>query len=128
MTHWAARYIGEPWVAGVHDCWAFVRRVYSEQYGRDLPPIDVDACSRLACAREFAANPERQQWTLVESPHEGDAVLMGKNKRAAHVGLWVDIGGGGVLHCVEGAGVILTYRGALRGLGWNILGFYRRSA
>lgn len=127
-THWAARYIGEPWVANSHDCWAFVRRVYADRFGIDVPPVDVDACSRMACSRAFAGHPEREHWALVDSPSEGDAVLMGKSERAAHVGVWVEAGAGSVLHCVQGAGVVLSTRASLKSSGWRILGFYRRAA
>lgn len=125
-AHWAEAYLGEPWINGAHDCWGFFRRVQREHFGLELPEIDIDACSRLACAREFAGHDERDAWALVESPAEGDAVLMGKNKRPAHVGIWIDADGGAVLHCVEGAGVIIQQRSTLRLAGWNTLGFYRR--
>jgi len=125
-AHWAARYIGDAWINGDHDCWGFFRRVQAEQFGLDLPRIDVDACSALICRRAFASNAERDRWLAVEVPAEGDAVLMGKNKRPAHVGVWIDVDGGAVLHCVEHAGVVVQNRPALRLSGWQILGLYRR--
>jgi hypothetical protein len=126
-THWAAHYIGDAWINGVHDCWGFLRRVQMEQFGLDLPEIDVDACSPLVCRRAFASAGERDRWLAVEVPAEGDAVLMGKNKRPAHVGVWIETPLGAVLHCVEGGGVVVQDRAALRLSGWQILGFYRRA-
>lgn len=126
-THWAAGYVGEPWINHHHDCWAFFRRVQIERFGLDLPEIDVDACAPLACRRAFASHDERDAWLSVEVPAEGDAVLMGKNKRPAHVGVWIEADGGAVLHCVEGAGVVVQNRPALRLSGWQVLGFYRRA-
>jgi hypothetical protein len=126
VTHWATQYIGEPWVAHHHDCWGFFRRVQRERFGLELPEIDIDACAPLVCRRTFAAHDERKQWELVETPQEGDGVLMGKNRRPAHVGVWIETPEPAVLHCVEGAGVVVQDRAALKAAGWNVLGLYRR--
>ena len=124
MTHWAEKYIGEPWVAGENDCWAFARKVWREQFGLDVPAVDVDACNRLACSRAFAAHDERGSWQQVEQPQEGDAALIGQSERPSHVGIFVD---GGILHCVQGAGVVFSAIPALNNSGWRVLAWYRRA-
>ena len=125
---WAAQYIGIPWVAGESDCWHFARRVWREQFGLDVPTIDVDATSRLLSARAFGGHAETARWQSVDSPVEGDAVLMGKSRRPSHVGIWVEADGGAILHSVEGIGVICTPVSALVGMGLRVLGYYRRAA
>lgn len=127
MTHWAASYIGQPWVAGVSDCWHFARAVWRERFGIEVPVIDVDATSPLASRRAFR-DGARNGWRPVTVPAEGDAVLMGAGGRPCHVGLWIaPDAAGGVLHSVEGAGVIFTPGLRVRDLGYSILGFYRRA-
>lgn len=123
--HWAEKYIGEPWVAGVHDCWAFVRRVWAEQFGRDVPAVDVDACNKLACVRAFTGHDDRANWELIDTPYEGCAVLLSQSQHPSHVGVWVDVDGGGVLHCVEHIGVIFQTISSLRLSGWNKLEYYQ---
>lgn len=123
--HWAADYIGDEWRAGEHDCWGFVRRVQRERYGREVPPFDVDAFNCLACARAVRDNPERSNWQQVGEPQEGDAVLLAHAKHPSHVGIWIDADGGGVLHCVEGDGVVFQARKSLAACGWGRLEFYR---
>jgi cell wall-associated NlpC family hydrolase len=125
MTHWAVQYIGEPWVARDHDCWAFARRVWREQFGRDVPAVDVDACNRIACVRAFATHEERTHWHNVAEPQEGDAVLLSQSKHPSHVGVWIDADGGGVLHCVEGFGVVFQTVASMRAAGWHGMEFYR---
>lgn len=125
MMHWAFDYIGQPWVAGDHDCWGFFRRVQLERFGRVVPPFDVDAFNRLACARAVVSNPERANWVPVARPQEGDAVLLAHARHPSHVGLWVDADHGGVLHCVQGAGVVFQSLKSLKAMGWNHLEFYR---
>ena len=126
MTHWALRYIGDPWVAQEHDCWAFARRVWREQFGMEVPAIDVDACNMLACVRAFSSHPEKARWYHVDTPKEGDAVLLSQSKHPSHVGVWIDADGGGVLHCIEGGGVVFQTVSSLRVSGWHTLEFYRK--
>lgn len=125
-AHWCERYLGEPWIAGEHDCWAFARRVWREQFHLDVPPVDVDASARLACSRAFAGHAEREHWQPVLKPNEGDAALIGKSARPSHVGLYVDANGGAILHCVQGFGVVCQSPKALQTAGWRVLGYYRR--
>ena len=124
MSHWAAPYIGRDWIAQTHDCWAFFRLVQREQFGREVPAYDADALSLMSCARAMAANPERQKWTSTRSPKEGDAVLLAHSKYPSHIGVWIDVDGGGVLHCVEGTGVVFQSRQSLATCGWGHLEFY----
>ncbi len=70
--HWAETYIGIPWSATgdgptSYHCWAFVRYIQIEHFGRALPgipnPEDV-----LAIARGFRDHPERQRWEQIDIP------------------------------------------------------------
>lgn len=127
MTHeqFFQSVIGRPYRLGAagpdeFDCWGLVRHYYRALRGIALPVVDAERT--LAIARAFNGDPERANWLEVERPAEGDAVLMGQAKRAHHVGLWL---GGGVLHAVDGAGVIYTKAAMLRLGGWNVIGYYR---
>lgn len=126
MSHWALAYLGKPWANGAagpdaYDCWGLVRRVYAERYGLELPAVDVDAHAPLAVRHAFAAG--RAGWQAVDDRQEGDVVLMGQARHPHHVGLWL---AGGVLHAVEGAGVVHQDLRSLAAHGWRLLGSYRR--
>jgi len=126
MNHWASTYIGGPWVVGESDCWAFARRVWHERFGLEVPTVAVDASSPRAVRRAFVAGAEG--WNAALTPCEGDAVLMAKGVHPCHVGVWIaPPEGAGVLHAVEGAGVIFTPVPRLHDLGYRITGFYRRA-
>lgn len=118
----AREYIGQSWVYGEHDCWAFFRKVQKEKFNRDVPAIDVDALDTMACVRQFTNHDERKNWQEVKEPKNGDAILMSQSKRPTHVGIWVD---GSVLHCVRGAGVVYSNMRALKSFPYNIVGIYR---
>ncbi len=127
--HWASRYIGLPWSAtgdgpDSFHCWALVRHVQREQFGRDLPVIPNPE-DLLSIARHFRDHPERRRWDLVDVPQEGDCVLMRQARYPVHVGVWLDVDGGRVLHVVRDKGVVAQGLESLAAHGWRIEGFYR---
>lgn len=123
--HWAEVYIGEPWINGAHDCWGFFRTVQRDRFGVVVPVVDIDATNRLLVAQAFRDHEERAHWQQVETPVEGDAVLMAHARWPAHVGVWVEADGGGVLHCIPGAGVVFSRPAQLVAAGWSQSTFYR---
>ena len=128
MNHWAEQYIGDAYDAQTHDCWAFCRRVWSEQFGMTVPVVTVSAHNLRAITRAFSRHEERALWAAVEVPQEGDAVLLAHSTYASHIGIWVTADGGGVLHCQHPSGVVFSSRAALARAGWARLQFYRRAA
>lgn len=122
--------IGLPWVAGArgpeaYDCWGLFLAVQRQHFGRDLPEIPVDALDLRAVLDAFTAHPERRRWQPVSAAEEGDAVLMRQSRYPVHIGLWLGIDGGGVLHAVRHAGVVFQTLAALNAHGWRIEGHYR---
>ena len=119
---WVKEYIGQEWIYGEHDCWAFFRKVQKEKFNRNVPQINVDAFNTLECVRAFVGHGERNNWYEVKNPINGDAVLMSQSKQPTHVGVWVD---GAILHCVRGAGVVFSNMRSLKSVAYNVVGFYR---
>ncbi len=129
QPHWAEHYIGLPWSATgegpeAFHCWAFVRHIQEKRFGRTLPgipnPEDI-----LSIARDFRDHPERRRWKRVDVPAEGDCVLMRQARYPIHVGVWLDVDSGGVLHCSQEAGVAFQSTTSLALNGWRIEGAYR---
>jgi hypothetical protein len=131
---WAAQYIGLPWVAGArgpdaYDCWGLFLAVQRCHFARDLPEIPVNADDLRAVLGAFRDHPERQRWQNVaytkDHAQEGDAVLLRQSRHPVHVGVWLDVDGGGVLHAVKDAGVVYQKLPELLLHGWRVEGFYR---
>lgn len=132
--HWAYDYLGKPWVPlatgpDAYYCWSLFRVVQRDHFAIEVPEIVIPEWTGLAMVREamaqFAHHPELQRWRQVPTPQDGDGVLMSAAKDPWHVGIWLDVDGGGVLHCVEGAGVIFTGVLALQHAGWRRLSYWR---
>jgi hypothetical protein len=62
-------------------------------------------------------------WRLIERPVHGSGVLLRGGDRP-HVGVYLDLDGGGVLHAQEGAGVIFTERSKLKKVGYPRASWY----
>lgn len=129
--HWAEQLIGRPYRAGgqdpnAFDCWGLVRWVMARRFQRELPAIPVEPDDLRAVLLAFRDHPERQHWTAVQEPDEGDCVLLRQSRHPIHVGVWLGVDGGGVLHAVEGNGVVFQRVRDLMNAGWRIEGFYRR--
>ena len=97
MTHFANKYIGCPWVAGAQ--------------GPDS--FDCWGFVRFVLLHEYGYNVPP------------DVVLMRQAKNPVHAGLWLDIDGGGILHCVRGSGVVFQNIASLNLSGWFIDSYYR---
>lgn len=119
-----ADYIGIPWEAGsqgpnAFDCMSFFRLVQDKHFGNYVPQIIApDYDDPRVLVDLFGNHPERKRWHLIDKPVHGCAVIV---RSPLHIGTWLDIDGGGVLHCVRGAGVIFTSDSA-----WPMSGFGRR--
>lgn len=126
MSHWALPYLGDPWHPHRHDCWVFVRRVQRDRFSRDLPAIDPDNYRAETKAALFASHPHRHAWQEVprEAVQEGDCVRMANASNPGHVGVWIDVDGGRVLHCDDPMGVMATPLASLADL-YTDIRFYR---
>lgn len=108
--HWAAQYYRRhhPYVEGGegpdgYNCWGLVRHIQRAHYGRELPAVAHDIEVPRALVREVLCG-----WRRAERPSDGDGVIMRRPTEDLHVGVWLDLDGGRVIHCIEGAGVVLS--------------------
>ena len=130
MIHFANKYIGRPWVAGAQgpdsfDCWGFVRYVLKHEYDHDVPQVNVNAECLRDVLLAFRTDLAFKSFKEVEKPQDGDVVLMRQSKNPVHAGLWLDVDGGGVLHCVRDSGVVFQNVRSLNTCGWYLDSYYR---
>lgn len=93
--------------------------VQREHFGIAVPPVIApDYDDPTVLVNLFRTHEENYHWARVDAPKHGDAVIIHK---PFHIGIYLDIDGGGVLHCVRGPGVIFTHDAA-----WRLSGFGRR--
>ncbi|MCM8530663.1 MAG: NlpC/P60 family protein [Lentisphaeraceae bacterium] len=129
--HWCTNYIGLPYDIGAkkgHNCWSFARLVLKRHFNRDVSEIVYNPHHLFSVAKTIDFQKEQSHWQKIEDgekKNDGDVVLMTKSDTPIHVGIWLNVDRGGVLHCVDGSGVVFTSRQALNSNFWNIKGVYR---
>lgn len=129
MTHWAEQYLDHRWESGANgpdawDCWTFFRHVQAVHFGRDVPAVGVRAENIHEVTRAFGSHCERARWREIDVPGDGDAVLLAHSRYPSHVGVFLAIDGGGVLHCQNGAGVLFRSVAKLAACGWKRANFF----
>lgn len=131
MKHWAIEFIGKKWVQHARgpdefDCWGLLIWVYRKRYGVELPDVpgaDLKTFFRLMNA-EFKAPTV---WTEVKKPFEGCGVALGGTEFYHHVGLWLDVDGGLVLHSASQKNITAQSLRGLQASGMRRFAFYKHN-
>lgn len=122
--------LGRPWRLGAQgpeafDCWSLFRLIQREAFGREVPLVELPADTpRAAVSALLATHPGRSLWRPVARAVHGGAVEMTSVRTPLHVGVWLAIDGGLVLHCAEPAGITLDPLLALQAQGWRRFRFH----
>jgi hypothetical protein len=117
-------YLGLPWISGQRDCWLFFRELQEKFYGRTVPVVDVDVMNIRDVIHKVETE-SHEHWTQISKPEDGCAVLMSRARYPVHIGMWVELDGGKVLHCAQGMGVVFQNRQALFFDGWTGITYWR---
>ncbi len=104
--------LGRAYVAGgmgpdAYDCYGLARHLQSAFFGRDLPMFQLPAeAGRFAIASAISVHPERQRWRPIARPFDGAMVVMARQDCGFHIGVWLALDGGIIVHTLEQTGVV----------------------
>jgi len=120
-------YLGIPYKEGSfgpdsYNCWGLLHHIQKTYFNTDLPIAPIGDAER--CQRMFKDRVEAKVWAIVENPVHGDGALMRPGKNP-HVGIYLDFDGGGILHALEGIGVVFTPCVDLNYHGFGRVKYYR---
>lgn len=120
-------YIGKPYAEGgngpdAYDCRGLLIHFQRTYFGQNIPDLPMGDEMRDLFQRKLDA----QSWEVVANPRHGDCVLL-RGGAQPHVGVYVDPIGGecGVVHSLEGAGVVFTHASRLRAQGFSRVQYIR---
>lgn len=127
------RVAGLPWRAGAsgpdaYDCFGLAQAAQRELFGRELPILSAsrhamrDALAQIARGQHFAG------WVQVARPLHGDLITLRHQNEPQHIGVWLAIDRGRLLHAVEGAGVCFDPKPLLEITGWGCFRYYHQAA
>lgn len=100
------------------DCWGFTRLVQRKLFARDLPNLVLAEDSLSNWVKQGIELKERLQWVQIEKPKHGCLVSMSHASLPYHVGTWLDIDAGGVIHFTEKGGIQFQSIRELKLTGW----------
>ncbi|BBB29382.1 NlpC/P60 family protein [Neptunomonas japonica] len=115
---WLSDMLGKPWrayatgenVEGVEawDCWGVVVHAFYQLHGVALDRhLDIPTKSPRSFVRVVAQEITSGHWRQISHQKHGCVVLLATATRFHHIGIWLDINGGRLLHSTEGVGVAL---------------------
>ena len=121
MKQWAVKYIGKSWINGNYDCWGLVRDVYKNELRIELSPIVADATNLRDVLSEFRKSSNYNHLKETSDFKDKNIVILTQNKYPCHVGVYCEADGGGILHNMQGVGVVFQKLPELRMNGWRIM-------
>lgn len=128
--HWVSDYMGFKFENGGRgpekfDCWGLYAHACREKWGVMIPSFPgIDAANTAAVGELMMAAAKSGEWVHIEKPVDGCAVAMGTAHVITHVGMYIDIDKGHVLHCRPKFGVVCQRICTMRNYSLNILGYY----
>lgn len=133
MKHWAFDYLGKPWLIGgrgpdTFDCWGLVYCIYRDHYGILLPSYPTITSKNLLAVTKYITNgatSSDSDWVRLDNPVDGCVVALSKNNRILHhVGIYLTIDKGMVLHATDAGSVIAQPITDLKRWGWSRIEYY----
>lgn len=129
---WINDYVGLPWDRGANgpdrfDCFGLVQYVGNRYFNLDIPDLATHPETLKQAIRAIRDTENWGEFGPVNSPQSGDLVKMYRHSDPDHIGIWVDVDGGGVLHSARGIGVMFDSPFLLVSMGWVKLEYYRRT-
>ena len=121
--------LGKPWKAGAYgpqayDCWATVWWVQKHLFAVDLPVFTDPPTDTAGVARVFRDVSVRDRLTELDEPEHGCIVELSHSIRPHHVGVWLDLDRGGILHCYGNCGVQFDRLATMKAAGWSTFRYY----
>ncbi|WP_263079205.1 NlpC/P60 family protein [Endozoicomonas sp. Mp262] len=113
--NWILDYLGKPWIAyargpDAYDCWGLIIDVLQRHFDSSINQHgNVITDDRAGITQAFYQELQSGVWRKSETASHGSIVVCWQEKDGQllvrHVGLYLSVDGGGVLHSREQAGV-----------------------
>jgi cell wall-associated NlpC family hydrolase len=128
---WVFPLLGKPWQVGAEgpdafDCWGLCRHVYRTILGVELPPSPhvIKSTDPGPVTRAITKTLANGSFVEIEKPTPFCLVAMSAHRAFHHVGLYLPVDGGRVLHARDGCNVVLQSAHGLRFSGISRKAFY----
>jgi len=116
---WVEKITGKPWQEyatgpDAFDCWGVVCFAFVQKFNVELDRhLEIPTLNPAAFHRVVSQEITTGSWQQLSVMEDGCLVLMSMGRLFHHVGVWLDINGGRLLHRNDGIGVALDGRHSL---------------
>ena len=117
---WVADVIGKHWKEyetgpDYFDCWGIVCHGFEQKFKTTLDRhLETPTLNPLEFHKVVKSEIKSEKWVKIEQLEDGCLVLMSQSRVWHHVGMWLEINGGRLLHSRDGVGVSLDSRNVLK--------------
>lgn len=103
---WVRQVIVKPWAPGAqgpdaYDCGGLTRATQKLLANRDVPLVNADPRDLRGVINLLRDQVAQDVWAEVPTPRHLDIVLLAHHRHANHVGTFLQLDDGGVLHACE---------------------------
>ena len=106
-----SKYIGLKWESGAtgpsrYDCQGLCVHIQKKLYNKIMPEVKVDSDNLFSIVKAITKNKAWEKFEKIENPEDGCIVKMFSAENPSHIGVYINVDGGGVLHSIRKQGVI----------------------
>lgn len=121
-------HLGKPYKLGTQgpdyfDCWGWVRFINKELWNREIPWIDMSKGSISDFIKSGYEYRSQMDWVVIPNPIHSCLVEMSHARHAHHVGVFINVDGGQVVHSIQGGGVVCDPLLTIPISGWHSIKF-----
>jgi hypothetical protein len=126
---WVNDVIGKKWKEyatgpDCFDCWGIVCHGFKHKQGIQLDRhLEIPTLNPIAFHKVVSKEIKTGNWQQLQQPEDGCLILMSAGRLWHHVGMWLDINGGRLLHSQDGIGVSLNSKHSLNS--FNAVEFWK---
>lgn len=110
-TNKILKYINLKWESGAtgpdkFDCQGLVVDIQKNIYNKTMPNVKVNADSLLSVVKAISKNKVWDRFKKIDKCEDGCIVKMFTAQEPNHIGVYINIDGGGVIHSLTNVGVV----------------------
>lgn len=106
------------------NCYTLFQLTQSTLYGRHMPDMHEQFTADLRALAKIIRQRDHLHWEAIPEPVDGSLVELAHRNHPHHIGTYIDVDGGKVLHAMGGAGICFDSLLVLKATGWRRFIYY----
>ncbi len=121
--------LGKPHIPGMngpdaYDCWGVAQVIERRLFNREMPDIKEPPTDVRKLIAFIHSHKARAQWKRTDTPAHGQLVELAHGNHPFHIGVYLDVEGGGIIHSLAKVGVSWDREIVLKAAGWRKFAYH----